>query len=184
MRRNGSGHVAHLLVEVEAVEVHRRQLLADGADVGSASGGGSRRPSGPAPAPGPGTRAPGHGQCVARPAQRRPCSPWMAIVPASARSTPVRILTSVDLPAPLAPSRAWTSPGRTARSTARRATTGPNALPTAVVCSSSGSVMINELGRDRYRSRPCGLRCEGGRLARPPELHRDGGSEGGRSPSP
>ena len=37
----------------------------------------------------------------------------MAIVPASARRTPVRILTSVDLPAPLAPSRACTSPGRT-----------------------------------------------------------------------
>ena len=66
----------------------------------------------------------------------RPCR---AIIPASARRTPVRILTIVDLPAPLAPSRAWLSPGRTVRSTARRATTGPKALATAVVWR-SGSV--------------------------------------------
>ena len=88
-------------------------------------------------------------------------SPWMLIAPASARRTPVRILTSVDLPAPLAPSRAWTSPGRTGRSTARSATTVPNALATAVV-SSSGAVMTEEIasaGRpvvSRPADRPCG----------------------------
>ena len=60
----------------------------------------------------------------------RPCK---AIVPASARNTPVRILTIVDLPAPLAPRRAWLSPGRTLRSTARSATTAPKALAIAVV---------------------------------------------------
>ncbi len=139
MRRNGSGRSRDLLVEVEAVEVHRGQLGTHRADVGARQAqvlgdgevGGQRgilehrrQPGGPG---------------VARPAQlgRRPCR---AIVPASARSTPVRILTIVDLPAPLAPSRACASPGRTVRSTARRATTGPNALATAVA-SRSGVVI-------------------------------------------
>ena len=58
--------------------------------------------------------------------------PWITIAPASGRSTPVRILTIVDLPAPFAPSRACASPGSTVRSTARSATTGPNAFATAV----------------------------------------------------
>ena len=51
--------------------------------------------------------------------------PRMAIVPASGRTAPLRILTSVLLPAPLAPMRAWTSPGRTERDAERRATTAP-----------------------------------------------------------
>ena len=49
--------------------------------------------------------------------------PRTAIVPPSGRTAPVRILTSVLLPAPLAPISAWTSPGRTARDAAFRATT-------------------------------------------------------------
>src|SRR6516165_445954 len=47
----------------------------------------------------------------------------MATVPPSDGKTPVRILTSVLLPAPLAPISAWTSPGRTLSAAARRATT-------------------------------------------------------------
>ena len=51
--------------------------------------------------------------------------PLTVIVPASWRMTPVRILTSVLLPAPLAPSSAWISPGSTTRSADLSATTGP-----------------------------------------------------------
>src|SRR5690349_17151508 len=52
----------------------------------------------------------------------------MAIVPPSGRTAPVRILTSVLLPAPFAPMRAWTSPGRTASDADFRATTAPYRL--------------------------------------------------------
>ena len=51
--------------------------------------------------------------------------PLSWIVPESWRMTPVRIFTSVLLPAPLAPSSAWTSPGSTTRSADLSATTGP-----------------------------------------------------------
>ena len=51
--------------------------------------------------------------------------PLTSIVPLSAAITPVRILTSVLLPAPFAPSSACTSPGSTTRSAERSATTGP-----------------------------------------------------------
>ena len=46
-------------------------------------------------------------------------------VPVSGRTAPVMILTSVDLPAPFSPSRAWTLPGRTAKSTPFSALTPP-----------------------------------------------------------
>ena len=52
-------------------------------------------------------------------------APLTVTVPLSAAITPERILTIVLFPAPLAPSRAWISPGSTVRSTERRATTGP-----------------------------------------------------------
>ena len=45
--------------------------------------------------------------------------------PPSGRTAPVRILTSVDLPAPFAPIRAWTSPGRTDSDALRKAATAP-----------------------------------------------------------
>ena len=48
-----------------------------------------------------------------------------AVRPDSGAMTPVRIFTSVLLPAPLAPSSAWISPGSTTRSAERSATTGP-----------------------------------------------------------
>ena len=47
------------------------------------------------------------------------------IVPLSAAMTPVRIFTRVLLPAPLAPSSAWISPGSTTRSAERSAITEP-----------------------------------------------------------
>ena len=47
-----------------------------------------------------------------------------------ALTAPVRILTSVLLPAPLAPISAWISPGRTASEAERRATTAPYVFET------------------------------------------------------
>src|ERR1041384_2433463 len=51
-------------------------------------------------------------------------------VPALGGGTPARILISVDLPAPLSPSRQWTSPRRSRRLTSWRAATVPNDLLT------------------------------------------------------
>ena len=61
----------------------------------------------------------------ARPARRRPGSRRR-----SAGCTPDRILISVDLPAPLSPSRQWTSPGSTAIDTSCSAITLPKYLST------------------------------------------------------
>src|SRR2546428_14160671 len=57
------------------------------------------------------------------------------MVPASAVNAPVRIFTSVLLPAPLAPISAWISPPRTRRSAERRATTGPKCLTSPLASS-------------------------------------------------
>src|SRR3954451_17002472 len=54
---------------------------------------------------------------------------------------PATHLTSVDLPAPLSPTRAMTSPERTSKSTPRRACTAPNRLCTPR--SSSSGVPLN-----------------------------------------
>ena len=68
----------------------------------------------------------------ASPATRAPAGeptasglPASSIVPASAPITPVRIFTSVLLPAPFAPSSAWISPASTVRSAERSAITEP-----------------------------------------------------------
>src|SRR4051812_13772156 len=57
-------------------------------------------------------------------------APSRRISPSSGRCTPDRILMSVDLPAPLSPSRQCTSPGATATETSRRARTVPKNLLT------------------------------------------------------
>ena len=62
--------------------------------------------------------------------------PAMRSVPESARSAPVMILMSVDLPAPFSPTSAWTSPGRTSKDTPCRARTAPNDLVMARASSS------------------------------------------------
>src|ERR1035437_1264513 len=67
--------------------------------------------------------------------------PRTAIWPLSGRIAPVRILTRVLLPAPLAPISAWTSPGRTARDAECRATTAPYVLEMPVA-SRSRSVVV------------------------------------------
>src|SRR6218665_397044 len=56
----------------------------------------------------------------------RPC---IRLVPASLAWTPATILISVDLPAPVAPSRAFALPGGSVRSTFSSATTPGNRLP-------------------------------------------------------
>src|SRR6266850_4287584 len=56
---------------------------------------------------------------------KRTGSPSTASVPSSGGWTPERVLMSVDLPAPLSPSRQLISPARTARETPSRATTAP-----------------------------------------------------------
>src|SRR4051794_21313466 len=56
--------------------------------------------------------------------------PSTASEPASGRSTPERILTNVLLPAPLSPTSAVISPGRTSIAPFTRACTAPKALLT------------------------------------------------------
>ena len=61
-------------------------------------------------------------------------SVWTAIPPSSGSTAPLMIFTIVDLPDPLWPSKAWTSPCRTSRLTSCRASVAPNRLwtpPTA-----------------------------------------------------
>src|SRR5436305_15332090 len=56
--------------------------------------------------------------------------PWKRTVPPSGGLIPAIALTSVDLPAPLSPTRPTTSPALTVKSTRSRAWTGPNRLLT------------------------------------------------------
>src|SRR3954469_14199864 len=51
---------------------------------------------------------------------KRTSCPSSTIVPLSGWWAPARIFIRVDLPAPFSPRIAWTSPGRTSRSTSRR----------------------------------------------------------------
>src|SRR5580692_8346028 len=61
--------------------------------------------------------------------ERNVCAtPSRTNVPSSAGNTPVRILTSVLLPAPFAPMSAWISPRETVSAADLRATTEPNLL--------------------------------------------------------
>src|SRR6202012_271197 len=62
--------------------------------------------------------------------------------PVSGFWNPARILISVDLPAPLSPSRPSTSPLRRCRLMSRRATVGPNRLPTCSTRSTSSSDVV------------------------------------------
>ncbi len=66
----------------------------------------------------------------------RTCSPRKRISPASCGCTPVRQRTSVDLPAPLSPRSAVTSPGASFRSTPWSAWTAPKDLRSPVISTS------------------------------------------------
>src|SRR5213080_2901111 len=50
------------------------------------------------------------------------------MMPASGLTAPLTTFISVDLPAPFSPTRAWTSPRRSSRSTPLRACVEPNRL--------------------------------------------------------
>src|SRR3954468_18936819 len=60
---------------------------------------------------------------------------------------PAMVFTSVDLPAPLSPTRPTTSPGATSRSTPSRACTAPNLLLTPRSESKGLSAFISVLSR-------------------------------------
>ena len=79
-------------------------------------------------------RGPGRPSRSRAPARRRGSSistgsPSYSIVPESGACTPDSTLTSVDLPAPLSPMRATTSPSFTQKSTSVSALTAPKCLP-------------------------------------------------------
>ena len=109
-------------------------------------GTGWRRRRGCRRAPGPGRRSRSPGRRRPGAWRSRPARPSKRILPSSAAWMPAIDFTSVDLPAPLSPTRATTSPASTAKSTRSRAWTGPNRLLTpssassgAPSCSSSAS---------------------------------------------
>src|ERR1700745_3933493 len=63
-------------------------------------------------------------------AERKRCSrPSRRKRPENSGCTPARIFISVLLPAPFSPTRPWISPGRSAKSTPRSASTPPKVLP-------------------------------------------------------
>ena len=70
-------------------------------------------------------RIPGRRGAPRRANARRAASPRIRMRPASGRTAPVRIFTSVDLPAPFAPISACTSPGLTDSEALRNAATAP-----------------------------------------------------------
>src|ERR1700751_747256 len=63
---------------------------------------------------------------------------------------PEMVLTSVDLPAPLSPTSATTSPGRTSKSTSWSACTGPKRLLTPSRAR-SGPFAFTRAARSRFR---------------------------------
>src|SRR5258708_1337682 len=70
------------------------------------------------------------------------------MVPESGLRVPVSWLTSVVLPAPLGPIRAWISPGRTSIDTESVATSPPKRLTRCRVESSGSTIVASEKGID------------------------------------
>src|SRR3954449_118072 len=97
--------------------------------------------------------------------------PSKTILPESGVLIPAIVLTSVDLPAPLSPTSATTSPERISKSTSWRACTGPKLLLTPWSASTGVSVLIHLLlrssgGRRRPVAPPADrLLLDAGRLA-------------------
>src|ERR1700739_91709 len=82
-------------------------------------------------------------------AERKCCSrPSIRRLPRSAACTPAMIFMSVLLPAPFSPTRPWISPGESAKSTPRSASTPPKVLP--IPCSSRmGEKLVGMAGSDQ-----------------------------------
>jgi hypothetical protein len=74
------------------------------------------------------------------------CSPLTKNSPSVGWCTPLRILISVDLPAPLSPSTQVTVPGSTCREMSRSAITLPKLFPTFFSCS-AGVTSVGGGGR-------------------------------------
>src|SRR6478609_7001609 len=74
--------------------------------------------------------------------EKSTASPPSSKVPESRRCTPATTLTSVDLPAPFSPTRAWIEPASTRRLPERRATTGPNDLETSRSSSTGAAALL------------------------------------------
>src|SRR3954453_21880060 len=109
----------------------------------------------------------------------------MSVPPTTTRpvlvvSSPPTTLRSVDLPDPLGPMTATSSPGRTVSDTSSRATTDPSPCPwIRVTCSSSNAVMNSSLvGQYRFAViEPADLGLD----LKHQRLQREGGREiGGR----
>src|ERR1700722_14383677 len=99
-------------------------------------------------------------------------SPSRTIAPASGGKTPVRILTSVDLPAPLAPINACTSPARTFSAASRSAMTDPKLLAIPLMSRREASLIArlrhsvawvdvrnSAVSENEELLPPCGGRC-------------------------
>src|SRR6266404_8160691 len=90
--------------------------------------------------------------------RKRTETPSSRISPASAGCRPVMILTSVDLPAPFSPTRAWMVPGATSKATSRTASMPPKLLlmPTrlrrATVIAASGQNVRRDADAPRRAS--------------------------------
>src|SRR3954452_13767479 len=112
---------------------------------------------------------------------KRTGRPSKTTSPASRSYTPVRILISVDLPAPFWPMSACTSPRRTSKAASRRAGTPLKALLIRVIDSKTSSPAIappsrRSLGGCSVAARWRHGRCRGRRWSRRPRQVR---SEGG-----
>src|SRR3954452_5639867 len=102
-------------------------------------------------------------------------SPSKLIVPASGGWMPAIVLTSVDLPAPLSPTSATTSPDWTSKSTSLSACTGPKLLLTPLRESTGAlpfafmSFSLLSVGRQRgaRRAQPAACPTAGGARWRP-----------------
>src|SRR6185503_5125057 len=67
--------------------------------------------------------------CASRAERKRVSLPSSRKRPENSGCTPAMIFISVLLPAPFSPTRPWISPGRSAKSTPRSASTPPKVLP-------------------------------------------------------
>src|SRR3954470_12651374 len=104
-------------------------------------------------------------------------SPRQVISPASGWCAPASTLISVDLPAPFWPSRQWTSPARTSRSTPSSARTPGNALTIPRICSSGAATappdFCSALIISRFTGEPKGaLKCGQGHRRELPNCNR------------
>ena len=103
-------------------------------------------------------------RCAARGPPSLASLPKRKISPASGRTKPLRILTSVDLPAPFSPSSACTSPGRTASDTSSRATVAPKCFLSPTTSNADAPLPLSSTAaRQTCRRRPCGTRARGSR---------------------